>query len=140
MPWNNIQDIHKYNEKVNNRGIIVLTDQVTIQRRSVWYFNSIRNIVKKTKRGYKTEKIAFGSYAVVHIGTTNTIRIRCVLAVILKESNNSGEYYFMNIFTGKRMHIYNRKSLSKTEEIIEQVEKLAGDKIRPIMGYGYPLF
>ena len=36
------------------------------------------------------------------------------------------------------MHIYNRKELPKTEEIMEQVEKLAGDELRPIMGYLYP--
>ena len=27
-----------------------------------------------------------------------------------------------------------------TKEIIKQVEKLAWDEVRPIMGYGYPFF
>ena len=46
----------------------------------------------------------------------------------------------MNIFTGKRIHIYNRKELPITEKIIEKVEKLAGDEGREIMGHGHPLF
>ena len=79
-------------------------------------------------------KLAFGSYALVQIGTTNTMQIRCVPAISLKVSNDSGGYYFMNIFTGKLMHSYNRKELSTTEEIIEQVDKLSGYERRPIMG------
>ena len=53
----------------------------------------------------------------------------------IKTSNDSSEYYFMNIFTGKRMHSYNFKEFPTTEEIIEQVEKLYGEKVWPIMGY-----
>ena len=36
------------------------------------------------------------------------------------------------------MHSYNWKEFPITGEIIKQVEKLAGDEGRPIMGYGYP--
>ena len=46
-----------------------------------------------------TENMSFGSYVMVNIGTTNTIKIRCVPAIELKASNDSGEYHFMNIFT-----------------------------------------
>ena len=47
------------------------------------------------------KKIYFGLYLVVHIGKNNTIKTRCVLVIALKASNDSGRYYFMNIFTGK---------------------------------------
>ena len=30
------------------------------------------------------KKIAFGSYVMVYIGTTNTIKIRCVPEIVLK--------------------------------------------------------
>ena len=76
----------------------------------------------------------------VHIGTTNTTKSRCVPAIALKASNYSGGYYFMNIFTGKKMNSYNWKEFTITEEIMGQVEKLDGYKGRPIMGDGYSFF
>ena len=47
------------------------------------------------------KKVSFDSYVMVHIGTTNTNKIRCVPVISLKASNDSGGYHFMNIFTGK---------------------------------------
>ena len=70
--------------------------------------------------------ISFGSYAMVHIGTTNTARSRRVPEIALKASNDSGGYHFMNIFAGKWMHSYNRKEFPTTEEVIEKVEQVAG--------------
>ena len=46
----------------------------------------------------------------------------------------------MNTFTKKIIQSYNRKEFPITEELIEQVEKLAGDEGRKIMGYGYHFF
>ena len=60
------------------------------------------DIMEVTKNMDITQKrTAFGSYVMVHIGTTNTTGIRRVPETTLKVSNNSGWYYFMNIFTGK---------------------------------------
>ena len=53
--------------------------------------------------------IAFGSYVMGYIGTTNKMKRICVPEIALKASNNSGGYYFMNTFTGKLMHSYNWK-------------------------------
>ena len=50
------------------------------------------------------KKMDFYSYVMVHIGTTNNMKIRCVQKITLKVSNDSGSYYFMNIFTGKQMN------------------------------------
>ena len=55
------------------------------------------------------KRIAFGSYEMVHIGTANTMRSRCVPEFALKDSNDSGDYYLMHIFTGKLMHSCNSK-------------------------------
>ena len=79
------------------------------------------------------EKKAFGSYSMVNISTTNTTKIRCVPDTVLKASINQVGYYSMNAFTRKQMHIYNWGKIPITEEIIEQVEKLAGDEVRSIM-------
>ena len=51
------------------------------------------------------KKITFGSYAMVHIGTTNTIKRRCVPATTLKALNDYDGYFLMNIFTTKQMFI-----------------------------------
>ena len=52
------------------------------------------------------KKIAIGSHAMVHIGATNTMKIRRVTAISLKASNDSDGYYIMSIFSGKLMHRY----------------------------------
>ena len=51
----------------------------------------------------------------VHIGTTNKMKSRRVLEVSLKESDDSGGYYFRNIFTRKWTHNYNWNELPITE-------------------------
>ena len=55
------------------------------------------------------KNIAFGSYAMVHISTTNKMKIRCVSEIELKLSNDFGGYCFMNILPEKQMHIQNWK-------------------------------
>ena len=86
------------------------------------------------------KNIDFFSYEMSHIGTTNRMKIRRVPEITLKASNDSSGYYFMNIFTRKKIHSCNWKKLPATEKIIEQVGKLAGDERRPIMGDGCLLF
>ena len=51
------------------------------------------------------------------------MKSRCVPEIALKASNDSGGYYFMNIFTGKRMHSYNWKYDVNGEELIEYDER-----------------
>ena len=63
-------------------------------------------------------KVYFGSYAMIYIGTMNKIKSRYVPDIAINLSNISGRYFFMKIFTGKRMHRYNWKSLPIIEEII----------------------
>ena len=55
--------------------------------------------IPKVDLGYKM--IAFGSYVMVHIGTTDTVKIRCIPVIVLKAPKYYGGYYFMNIFTGE---------------------------------------
>ena len=52
------------------------------------------------------EKIAFGSYAMLNIVTTNTMKIRCDPDIAIKASNDYSGCNFMTILTGK-MHSYN---------------------------------
>ena len=55
------------------------------------------------------KRISFGSYPMVHIGTTNTMKSICVPEIALKASNDYSGYYFMNVFNSKLMHSYNWK-------------------------------
>ena len=59
MPRNIIQEIHKSNYKVTNRSSDILNKNVTIQRRSVWYFKFINNRGSNTKSRSGTEKDSF---------------------------------------------------------------------------------
>ena len=48
--------------------------------------------------------MAYGTYALVYIGTSNTLDSRTVPAIALRESNNNGGHYFMSLKSGKRIH------------------------------------
>ena len=52
----------------------------------------------------KTKIIAFGSYALVHTGTTNDMSSRRTPSIALSESNSTGGNFFMSLHTGKRIH------------------------------------
>ena len=107
----------------------------------VYNIVSLLTIVKGIpKVDTEHKNIAFSTYAMVHIGTTNTIISECVPEIELKASNDFGVYYFMNKFTRKRMNSYNWKKIQIIEEVIEEVEKLNGDKRRPVVVHGYSLF
>ena len=54
VPQSTIKDMHKYNEKITNRGSGILTEKIPIQRRSVLYFKLINNSGRKTKSRYAT--------------------------------------------------------------------------------------
>ena len=86
------------------------------------------------------KRITFGSYAMVYIGTTNTMKRRSVPAVALNESNDRGGHYFMNLYTGKRLHSYAWEELPIDDDVIEQVEFLARKEKAPVMTDGYPMF
>ena len=66
---------------------------------------------ERSKVNMGQKNIDFGSYLMVHIGTTNTMKISCIPEIALKASRYS----------------VNWKELPITEETIEQVGKLAGD-------------
>ena len=86
------------------------------------------------------KRISFGSHAMVYIGTTNTMKRRAVPAIALDESNDHGGYYFMNLYTGKRLHSYNWEELPIDDETIDRVEELAKNEKAKKLTDNYPLF
>ena len=69
--------------------------------------------------------IAFGSYAMVYIGTQNNMAARSEPAIALRSSNEVGGYYFMSLSTGKQIHSYHWKILPATDAVIKQVHDMA---------------
>ena len=65
--------------------------------------STIVEVIPKMEMGQK--KIAFFKYEMVHIGTINTMRIRCVPVIELKASTDSGGYSFMILFTEKNEYL-----------------------------------
>ena len=60
--------------------------------------------------------IVFGSYAMVYTKTTNTMKHRSVPGNALEQWNDHGGYYFMSLFTGKRITSNNWDELPINED------------------------
>ena len=63
--------------------------------------SSYTKVKGRLKVDMKHKKIDLGPYVMFHIDTTNTMKIRDFSSIVLKVPNDSGGYYFMNIFTRK---------------------------------------
>ena len=98
-------------------------------------------IVKGTPQpDYNHQRIPFGSHAMVYTKTTNNMKARSMLVIALTLSNQSGGYYFMSLYSGKKLHSYERDELLIDRDIIDRVEQLASAEIQPKLVDGLPLF
>ena len=66
-------------------------------------------VTGKCKPDYNKPHIPFGSFAMVYIGTTNSMKSRSVPTIALNASNDRGGHFFMSINTGKRIHSHKWK-------------------------------
>ena len=99
------------------------------------------NLVEgKNKPDLSMSAIAFGSYAMVYTKTTNTMKHRSVPGIALEQCNDHGGYYFMSLFTGKRITSNNWDELPINEEAIKRVEDIGYSESQPVMRDGYPIF
>ena len=89
---------------------------------------------------YNIKRIVFGSYAQVHLGTTNTMKHRSVPAIALRSSNESGGHYFMSLLSGKRIHSHNWTELPIDNDVIARVEELASKENQPELPNKSPIF
>ena len=69
--------------------------------------------------------IAYGSYALVYTGTSNTLNSRSIPAITLRESNNNGGHYFMSLESGRRIHSNKWIEMPITEVQIDCIHELA---------------
>ena len=70
-------------------------------------------------------RIAYGSYALVYTGTSNTLNSRSVPAIALRESNNNGGHYFMLLESGQRIHSNKWVEMPITQVQINCVHEIA---------------
>lgn len=89
---------------------------------------------------FKYNNIVFGSYAMVHLGTNNTMKPRSVPGIALGPSNEWGGQFFMSLFSGKRLHSYKYTELPIDDEVIRRVDELAKKEDQAEMPGGFPLF
>ena len=76
---------------------------------------------------------AFGSYAQVYDGTSNTMEPRSVGAIALRPSNGRGGHYFMSLRTGKQLHCHEWTELPIPDFVISRVDELGMHESQPIM-------
>ena len=77
------------------------------------------------------QRIAYGKYAMVYIGTRNDMTSRTVPAIILRALNGVGGHYFMSLETGKRIHANKWTKMNIDINIINKVHQLADKEAQP---------
>ena len=89
---------------------------------------------------YKTRRARFGEYVMVYTGTDNTMESRAVPAIVLKQSNIFGGYYFLSLETYKTIHGSKWQVQPMNDQVIEAAHDLADDENQPTMSRGGPIF
>ena len=86
------------------------------------------------------KRIPFGSYTIVYTKTTNIMKARSVPAVALNPSNQSRGYYFMSLYSGRRIHAYDWDEVPINRDMIDRVDELAIAEKQPKLVDGLPIF
>ena len=94
----------------------------------------------KPKIDLNQKTLPYGAYAQVWIGTKNNMTERAVPGIALKASNSDGSFYFMSLYTGKRIDSYVWEELPVSDEIIERVREIAKQQKQPKLINGIPIF
>ena len=84
--------------------------------------------------------ISFGLYAMVHIGTNNSMKWMSVPAIARRAPNDNSGYYFMSVYSGREFYRNQWDELSIDDETIATVEVLAENEGQPLLPDKYPLF
>ena len=71
------------------------------------------------------KRIAFGTCAMVYVGSKNNLSTRTEPFVALCDSNNSGGHYFMSLKTRRRIHANKWTEVPTSQDVIDRVHYLA---------------
>ena len=69
-----------------------------------------------------------------------TRKKRSVPEIALKASNEEGGYFFMSLYTGKRLHSYIWEEIPIHQDTIDRVDQLAREEKKPVLDNNQPLF
>ena len=86
------------------------------------------------------EMIVFVSYALVYIGTSNDTNRRSIPYISLNKSNYHLGHYFISLYTGKILHIYEWTELPIENYVIEKVKKFSSYEKGQLVKDKYPMF
>jgi hypothetical protein len=86
------------------------------------------------KTDYCTLRLEFGSYVQVYDGTSNDTKSRTLGAIATNPTGNSnGDYYFMSLATGHRIHRRSWTVLPISDSVISRVEAIAFNENMPLV-------
>ena len=80
---------------------------------------------------YNKQRITFGAYAQVYMGTTKSTKQRTVGEIALRPENERGGYYFMYPSTGKQIHAFIWTELPINNQVISRVNDLVTNDKNP---------
>jgi hypothetical protein len=91
-------------------------------------------VTGQPKTDYRTLRLEFGTYVQVYDGTSNDTKSRTLGAIATNPTGNaSGDYYFMSLATGRRIHRCSWTVLSISDSVISRVEAIAAnEKMSPV--------
>jgi hypothetical protein len=92
------------------------------------------------KPDFSTMRLEFGTYVQVYDGTSNDTKSRTLGAIATNPTGNSnGDYYFMSLATGQRIHRRSWTVLPISDAVISRVEAIALSENMPPVDDGHPL-
>jgi Reverse transcriptase (RNA-dependent DNA polymerase) len=92
------------------------------------------------KPDYRTMPLEFGTYVQVYDGTSNNTKSRTLGAIATNPTgNSSGDYFFMSLATGARIHRRSWTVLPISDSVISRVEAIAYEEEMPPIEKGHLL-
>ena len=92
------------------------------------------------KTDYRTMTLEFGTYVQVYDGTSNDTKSRTLGAIATNPTgNSSGDYYFMSLATGQRIHRRSWTIIPISDSTISRVEAIAFNDNMPLVSVGHTL-
>ena len=86
------------------------------------------------------KRVAFGEYVLDYVGTPNNMIKRGVPEIALKVSNDVVFFYFMSLYTERRIHSYTWNEIPTDDDFIRRVEELMTEENQDILLDNHPLF
>ena len=94
----------------------------------------------KPDTSFNQERILFGSYSLFYTGTSKNMNRKIIPYISLNKSNYHLGHYFISLYTGKILHIYEWTELPIENYVIEKVKKFSSYEKGQLVKDKYPMF